>query len=109
MHSNQPNKAMKKPKLKVRKMNQFGNKWEQLTIPKEDGGQSWFNCHTGEWKKGFVQFIPDVIYNIDHYRVVVGDRELVGQEHWVAVKDKAHWQKTFEQSGFEVRYVKSKK
>jgi hypothetical protein len=100
---------MKKQKLKVRKMNQFGNKWEQLTIPKEDGGQSWFNCHTGEWKKGFVQFIPDVIYNIDHYRVVVGDNELVGQEHWVAVKDKAHWQKTFEQSGFEVRYIKEEK
>ena len=100
---------MKKPKFKVRKMNPFGHKYEQITISKEGSGPSWFNCHIGEWKKGFVQFIPDVVYKIDHYRVVVGDRELVGQEHWVAKGDKAYWQKTFEQSGFEVRYVKEEK
>lgn len=100
---------MKDKKFEVRKMNPFGHKYEQITLIQADGRTSWFNCHVGEWKKGFVQFIPDVVYDIDHYRVVVGDKELVGQEHWVAKGDKAHWQKTFELSGFEVRYVKEEK
>ncbi len=98
---------MKSKNFKVAKMNVFGDKYEQLTILKEGSGPSWFNCHTGEWKKGFVQFVPEVVYDIDHYRVIIGDKEF-GQGHFVAKKDKRFWQSTFESAGFEVRYVKAK-
>ena len=43
------------------------------------------------------------------YRVIVGDRELVGQECWICAKDKKRWQSELEGAGFEVRYEKKTK
>jgi hypothetical protein len=93
-------------KFKVRKMNPFGQKYEQLTIPKESGVPSWFDCHVGEWKKGYVHFVPEQLWEASVYRVIVGDKELKGLETWVVAKDKQVWQSAFEGAGFEVRYTK---
>ena len=97
---------MKDKKFKVKKMNPFGQKYEQLALVQENGLASWFDCHVGEWKKGYVQFVPELLQESKMYRIIVGDRELKGLESWIDAKDKEHWQKTFELAGFEVRYKK---
>ena len=100
---------MKTPNVEVRKMNPFGVKYEQFYTKAAAGYLSSWNCHTGEWKKGFVRLVEDHDGYQKTYRVIVGDRELVGQECWICAKDKKRWQSELEGAGFEVRYEKKTK
>ena len=95
--------------FKVRKMNPFGEKYEQITLVQENGIATWFDSPTGEWKKGFVQFVEshDGVSHV--YDIVVGDKALDWDECSVLRSDKKHWHGLFERAGFEVKYVSGAK
>ena len=90
-------------------MNPFGVKYDQFYTKAAAGYLSSWDCHTDEWKKGFVRLVEDHDGYQKTYRVIVGDRELVGQECWICAKDKKRWQSELEGAGFEVRYEKKTK
>jgi hypothetical protein len=95
-----------KSKIKIRKMNPFREKYEQLTLIQENGLENWFDCPTGEWKKGYVQFIADHDGISDIYRIIIGDKALDWDDCSILKSDQGHWQGLFERAGFKVRYTK---
>jgi hypothetical protein len=97
---------MKSKNFKVRKMNVNGEKYEQLTLLNERGVPSWFDCPTGEWKKGFVQFVEGHDSVSPVYKIIVGEKTLDWDACYVLRSDERHWQGVFERAGFEVRYTK---
>jgi hypothetical protein len=97
---------MKKQNFKVRKMKPYGEKYDQLTLFNGRGVRSWFDCPTGEWKKGYVHFVADHDGVSPVYKIIVGDKALDWDECWVLEREEQYWKGLFESAGFEVRYSK---